>query len=71
MVQPDLDIMVSMLTVVPSIWKPNETKISESTRVHNIRESIHLPLRPRHTTKLLLNVQDLIKISSTEPGAPL
>jgi hypothetical protein len=63
--------MVSMLTIVPSIWKPNETNISESARVHSITESIHLPLRPRHTTKLLLSIQDLIKISAQSQGVSL
>lgn len=55
-VQPDLDVMDPLLTIVPRIRQTDEAKISEPTQIHSLPKTIHLPLRSRHPTYLLLSV---------------
>lgn len=66
-VQPNFDIVILLLSVVPSIWQPKKTKIRETTSIHSIPETIHLTLRSSYPAKLFPSIQDLFEISRANP----
>ena len=67
LVQPDFNIPITILPVVPGLWKAYKTQIREATNFHHLTKTIHLPLRPYQTTKLLYNIKNLIKIARAQP----
>jgi hypothetical protein len=52
-VKSTFDVVVSFLTVIPSVRQPGKTQVKETTRGHSVTEAIHLSFGPLHPTKLL------------------